>query len=89
MLAPSKTFHQLSLFEIDLLLQLDATDSLLRLAVEIPWDEFVDAFSVHSTKGAGASSKSIRLMVGLLILKQLENQSAEAIVLQWKCNPYY
>ena len=36
MLAPSKTFHQLSLFEIDLLLQLDATDSLLRLAAETP-----------------------------------------------------
>ena len=38
MLTPSKTFHQLSLFETDLLLQLDATDSLLLLAAEIPWD---------------------------------------------------
>ena len=28
-------------------------------------------------------------MVGLLILKQLENLSDEAIVLQWKRNPYY
>jgi len=28
-------------------------------------------------------------MVGLLILKQLENLSDENIVLQWKRNPYY
>lgn len=89
MLTPSKTFHQLSLFETDLLLQLDATDPLLQLAAEIPWQEFDDAFSVHYTKGIGAPSKPIRLMVGLLILKQLENLSDEAIVLQWKRNPYY
>ncbi len=89
MLTPSQTFHQLSLFETDLLLQLDATDPLLQLAAAIPWDEFDDTFSVHYTKGIGAPSKPIRLMVGLLILKQLENLSDEAIVLQWKRNPYY
>nr|WP_292917612.1 IS5 family transposase [Nitrosomonas sp.] len=88
MLTPSKTFHQPSLFETDLLLQLDATDPLLRLAAEMPWHEFDDAFSVHYTKGIGAPSKPIRLMVELLILKQMENLSDEAIVLQWK-NPYY
>ena len=89
MLTPSKTFHQPSLFETDLLLQLDAADPLLRLAAEIPWHEFDDAFSVHYAKGIGAPGKPIRLMVGLLILKQLENLSDEAIVVQWKRNPYY
>jgi IS5 family transposase len=28
-------------------------------------------------------------MVGLLLLKQLENLSDEQVVLQWKRNPYY
>ncbi len=28
-------------------------------------------------------------MVGLLILKQLENLSDENVVMQFKCNPYY
>jgi IS5 family transposase len=28
-------------------------------------------------------------MVGLLMLKQLENLSDERVVLQFKCNPYY
>lgn len=77
------------MFETDLLLQLDSSDSLLRLSTVIPWHEFDKAFSVHYTEGIGAPSKPIRLMVGLLILKQLENLSDEAVVLQWKRNPYY
>ena len=37
----------------------------------------------------GRPAKPIRLMVGLLLLKQLENLSDENIILQWKRNPYY
>lgn len=39
---------------------------------------------IRYTKTTGAPSKPIRLMVGLLILKQLENLSDEAVVFQWK-----
>ena len=89
MLTSSKTFHQPNLFETDLLFQLDPADPLLKLSTVIPWHEFDEAFSIHYTEGIGAPSKPIRLMVGLLILKQLENLSDEAVVLQWKRNPYY
>lgn len=89
MLTPSKTFHQPNLFETDLLLQLDPSDPLLKLSTVIPWHEFDEAFSIHYTEDTGAPSKPIRLMVGLLMLKQLENLSDEAVVLQWKRNPYY
>ena len=89
MLTPSKTFHQPSLFETDLLLQLDPSDPLLKLSTVIPWHTFDEAFSIHYTEDIGAPSKPIRLMVGLLILKQLENLSDESVVLQWKRNPYY
>ncbi len=70
-------------------MQLDGSDPLLKLSAAIPWHELDEAFSIHYTKAAGAPSKSIRLMVGLLILKQLENLSDESVVLQWKRNPYY
>ena len=89
MLTPSKTFHQPSLFETDLLLQLDPSDPLLKLSTVIPWHTFDEAFSIHYTEDIGAPSKPIRLMVGLLILKQLENLSDESVVLQWKRNLYY
>ena len=70
-------------------MQLDGSDPLLKLAFAIPWHEFDKALSIHYTKSTGAPSKPIRLMVGLLLLKQLENLSDEAVVLQWKRNPYY
>lgn len=89
MLTPSRTFHQPNLFETDLLWQLDPADPLLQLAAVIPWCEFEEAFSIHYKKGVGAPGKPIRLMVGLLIFKQLENLSDEALVVQWKRNPYY
>ena len=81
--------HQLNFFGNDLSQQLDPTDPLLKLAQVIPWSDFDAAFEKHYTQGIGAPSKPIRLMVGLLILKQLENLSDETIVLQWKPNPYY
>ena len=89
MLTRSSTSHQTNLFGSDLLLQLDPNDPLLKLSVAIPWDYFERIFSVHYKKAIGAPSKPIRLMVGLLLLKQLENLSDEAVVLQWKRNPYY
>ena len=81
--------HQTNLFGFDLIEQLDFQDPLLQLASVIPWQEFETAFSQHYSPGVGAPNLSIRLMVGLLILKQLEDLSDEAVVLQWKRNPYY
>ena len=89
MLRHSSTIHQPNLFGTDLLMQLDVNDPLLQLADAIPWQEFDEAFSIHYTKSTGAPSKPIRLLFGLLILKQLENLSDESVVLQWKRNPYY
>ena len=83
------SLHQTNLFGTDLLVQLDPNDALLQLAAAIPWQDFEAAFSVHYTDGIGAPRKPIRLMVGLLLLKQLENVSDEQVVLQWKRNPYY
>jgi len=89
MLTTNSPYHQPNLFGSDLLLQLDPKDPLLKLADKLPWEVFEQAFEKYYSKHTGAPSKPIRLMVGLLILKQLENLSDEAIVLQWKRNPYY
>ena len=77
-----------NLFYGSLFDMLDLNDPLIALANTIDWDYFENEFSkYYSNKGRPA--KPIRLMVGLLILKQLENLSDENIVLQWKRNPYY
>ncbi len=55
---------------------LDSNDPLIALADTIKWDIFEEAFAKHYSK-EGRPAKPIRLMVGLLILKQLENLSDE------------
>ncbi len=89
MLTPDSPHHQTNLFGPDLLLQLDPNDPLLALATAIPWSIFDEAFAKHYSQTTGAPAKPIRLMVGLLLLKQIECLSDEAVVLQWKRNPYY
>lgn len=72
----------------DLLNQLDNTEPLLALSRVLPWEELESEFAEHySDKGRAA--KPIRLMCGLLMLKQLYNLSDESVVQQWKQNPYY
>lgn len=89
MLIPSSLGHQTNLFGTDLLLQLDPNDPLLRLARAIPWPELEQAFGKHYCQNLGRPAKPIRLMCGLLILKQLENLSDDKVVLECKRNPYY
>ena len=67
---------------------LDSKDPLIVLADNFPWLKVEAEFKKYYT-GIGRPPKPIRLMVGLLLLKQLENISDENIVLQFKRNPYY
>jgi transposase, IS5 family len=89
MLTPTDNYHQTNFFGTDLVEQLDPKDPLILLANVIPWSTFDKEFSQYYAKNIGSPSKPIRLMVGLLILKQFENLSDENLVLQWKRNPYY
>ena len=68
--------------------QCDPRQKLVRLSKAIPWETFEEAFTEHYSD-LGRPAKPIRLMVGLLLLKQLENLSDEAVVERWVQNPYY
>ena len=72
----------------DLLDQLDPKDPLLLLAKNIPWESFERDFAPFYSP-VGRPAKPVRLMVGLLLLKQLENLSDEKVVEAWVRNPYY
>ena len=72
----------------DLLQQLNPKHPLLALAQQLPWAMFEKQFAqFYATVGRAA--KPIRLMVGLLLLKQIENLSDERVVEAWVQNPYY
>jgi len=62
----------------DLLDQLNPAHPLLKLAKRIPWQRFEDEFARLCQ--AGRPAKPLRLMVGLMLLKQLENLRDERVV---------
>jgi len=82
---PEKQGH---LLYPDLLRQLNPRHPLLALAQKIPWALFEEEFAQFYAL-AGMPAKPIRLMVGLLLLKQIENLSDERVVEAWVQNPYY
>ena len=88
-LLPKKTkTNQKNIFYGSLMDMLDLNDPLIALADKIPWSELELEFEKYYSD-EGRPAKPIRLMVGLLLLKQLENLSDENVVLQFKRNPYY
>ncbi|MBU0475198.1 MAG: transposase [Bacteroidetes bacterium] len=67
---------------------LNPEDSLYKLSNKLPWKELEEEFaSLDST--LGRPSKPVRLMVSLLLLKQLFNLGDETVVSSWVHNPYW
>jgi IS5 family transposase len=89
MVQKSTSRTQANLFYGSLINMLDANDPLIALADAIEWDHIVQKLEKYYDQTNGRPGKPIRLMAGLLMLKQLENLSDENVVLQWKRNPYY
>ena len=72
----------------DIASQLNPNHNLLVLGNQLDWSSIESSLSVfYSDKGRRA--KPIRLMSGLLMLKQLYDLSDESVVEQWQMNPYY
>ena len=80
MLPKSSTVTQPNLFQPPLRDMLDSNDPLIALADTINWGMFDESFAQYYSD-EGRPEKPIHLMVGLLILKQLENLSDENVVL--------
>ena len=83
-----KPSQQRSLLFPTLAEQCDPRQPLKKLADTIDWNQFEDAFADYYSE-LGRPAKPIRLMVGLLLLKQLENLSDESVVARWVRDPYY
>jgi len=88
MLGKSPDQNQLNLFRPILKQIINPDHELVLLAGKFPWDELENEFS-SLYAGTGAPAKPVRLMTGLLVLKQLFNFSDERLVIEWVQNPYY
>ena len=88
MLSFSPNQAQLNMFKATIMQFVDPEDSLIKLADQIPWGKLEKELSKYYSH-TGLPAKPIRLMVGLLILKQLYNLSDETVVATWKRDPYF
>ncbi len=68
--------------------QCDSRHPLRKLGERIPWQDFEEAFADYYSK-EGRPAKPVRLMVSLLLLKQMYAESDESVVERWKENPYW
>ena len=68
---------------------LNPNHELIQLAKQIDWPRFDAAFTDCYSPDMGAPGKAIRLMVGLLYLKHMFNESDESLVARWVENPYW
>jgi transposase, IS5 family len=86
--SPSQEQPQAHLFKPTLSGFIDMNHALVKLGQKLPWKKLEESFSELYSK-TGTPSKPIRLMSGLLILKQMFNHSDEELVEVWRQNPYY
>lgn len=86
--SPSQITPQTDLFRPLLSSFIDFDNSLVRLAAKLDWKSLESSFESFYSK-TGTPSKPVRLMAGLLMLKQMFNYSDETLVEVWKQNPYY
>jgi len=68
--------------------QCDPRDPLKKLGERIRWSDFEEAFGEYYSE-EGRPAKPVRLMVGLLLRKQMYDQSDEEVVERWVENPYW
>lgn len=68
---------------------IDLKHPLILLSEKIDWRFFEKDFEKYYVLNFGSPAKPIRLMVSLLILKHMFNESDETVVEQWRENPYW
>ena len=67
---------------------LNPDETLYKLSNKLPWEDLEKEFARHYSK-IGRPSKPVRLMVSLLLLKQIYNLGDETVVSSWVHNPYW
>lgn len=88
MIGKSPNQEQKHLFMPNLIEFINLKHELCLLAEAIDWEKFEVDFAPFYSK-IGSPAKPIRLMVGLLILKQIYNLADETVMSEWVSNPYF
>lgn len=88
MLSFSPNQAQLAMFQGTIIQFVNPKHPIIQLADQIPWAKLEKELAKHYSH-TGAPAKPIRLMVGLLLLKQLYDLGDETVIEDWKRDPYF
>lgn len=86
---PRSKSAQVSFFSTQLSHICSADHALVRLAHNVNWEEMERHFTPLYCGETGRPGESIRLMVGLTILKAMFGDSDERLIERWVENPYW
>lgn len=78
---------KLNMFQTTLEKMINLKHELCLLAEKIDWDNIEKEFSKYY-KDIGRPSVPVRKIIGLILLKQIYNQSDESVIERWIENPY-
>lgn len=84
-----KTQSQHSLFSTALKPLVNPNNRWVKLAHQISWSDIEEHLSSYYCQDNGRPALPIRLMVGLLWIKQMQNISDEEVVMAWSENIYW
>lgn len=89
MLKKSFKSNQDDLYKSKLEYLIDLKHPLVLLSEKIHWELFEIEFEKLYCKDIGRPAKPIRLMVSLLLLKHMFDESDESVIERWRENPYW
>jgi IS5 family transposase len=80
---------QLNMFQVPLKQFINESHELVQLSKKIGWESLESDLSVYYCEGNGRPSVPIRLIVGVIMLRRMFNQSDESVLDRWVENPYW
>jgi len=80
---------QLNMFQVPLKQFINESHELVGLSKKIDWESIESDLSVYYCEDNGRPGIPIRLIVGIIMLRRMFNQSDESVLDRWVENPYW
>jgi transposase, IS5 family len=80
---------QLNIFQVPLKQFINESHELVQLSKKINWESLEKDLSVYYCEDNGRPGVPIRLIVGIIMLRRMFNQSDESVLDRWVENPYW
>ena len=89
MVGKKEKHPQLNMFHVPLKQFINENHELVELSKKIDWESLEKDLSVYYCEDNGRPGVPIRLIVGIIMLRRMFNQSDESVLDRWVENPYW